>query len=250
MLRLLLISALAVSAAAGLRAEDSRVFEMRTYTAPKGKLDALHARFRDHTMPIFEKHGITNIGYWVPTKNEANQLIYIVAYPSRDAREASWKAFFADEDWKKAKAASEVGGKLVAKVDAKFMQVTDYSPELKVAEAKPARVFELRTYTTNEGKLPNINARFRDHTIALFEKHSLTNVVYFNLMDDQEGKDVTLVYLLAHKDAESRGAGFKAFSQDPAWKAAAKASEVDGKILIKGGVKSVMMTPTDYSPLK
>ena len=108
----------------------------------------------------------------------------------------------------------------------------------------------MRTYTTNPGKLPNINARFRDHTIELFAKHGMTNVLYLNLMDDQEGKDNTLVYLIAHKDKASRDASFKAFGQDPAWQAAAKASEADGKILIQGGVKSALMTPTDYSPLK
>jgi uncharacterized protein YbaA (DUF1428 family) len=244
-----LIGHFAFAAAAGA-AEDTRVFEMRIYTAPEGKLDALHARFRDHTLPLFEKHGMTNVGYWVPTKNEKNQLIYIVAYASREARKTSWDAFFADEDWKKAKAASEVDGKLVAKVDAKFMQVTDYSPELKIEAADPARLFELRTYTTLEGRLPNINARFADHTIELFEKHGINNVVYFNLMADQEGKDTTLVYLVTHPDAKARGAAFKAFGQDPAWKKARTESVADGAILIKGGVGSIQMSPTDYSPLK
>lgn len=247
---LLCSSILWLSAAAGLRAEDTRVFEMRTYTAAEGKLEALEARFRDHTVGLFEKHGMTNIGYWVPTKENNDQLIYILAYPSREARETSWQAFFADEDWKKAKAASEVDGKLIAKVDAVFMQVTDYSPELKIEAQNPARLWELRTYTTLEGRLPNINARFRDHTIELFEKHGIHNVVYFNLMDDQEGADTLLVYLVTHENAEARGASFKAFGQDPAWKKAREASVADGPILVKKGVASILMTPTDYSPLK
>ena len=107
-----------------------RVFEMRTYTAPEGKLDALHARFRDHTNKLFVKHGIELVGYWVPTDaaRSKNTLIYILAYPSREAADASWKAFRNDPDWKKAQAESEKDGKLVAKAESVFMTPTDYSP--------------------------------------------------------------------------------------------------------------------------
>src|SRR5690242_9693291 len=77
-------------------AKDSRFFEMRTYTAAAGKFEALHSRFRDHTNKLFRKHGMTLVGYWVPADKEKgaeNTLVYILAYPSREAREASWKAF-------------------------------------------------------------------------------------------------------------------------------------------------------------
>jgi hypothetical protein len=107
---------------------DNRIFEMRTYFANEGKLEALHARFRDHTCKLFEKHGMTNIGYWVPVgDNPERKLVYLLAYPSKEAREASWKAFQADEDWKKAKAESEKNGVLVGKVDSVFLTGTDYS---------------------------------------------------------------------------------------------------------------------------
>lgn len=234
----------------GLQAEDKSVFEMRVYYANEGKLDALNARFRDHTVALFEKHGMTNVGYFIPVDNKDNALIYFLSYPSRDARKASWKAFHNDPDWKAAYAASTKDGKLIAKVVSTFMQPTDYSPELTISEENPARLFELRTYTTNEGKLPNINARFRDHTIELFGKHGMANLIYWNLMDDQEAKDNTLVYLLAHKDEESRAASFDGFREDPAWVKARDESEKDGKILVPGGVQSILMTPTDYSPLK
>lgn len=106
-----------------------RFFEMRTYIAPEGKLEALHARFRDHTTALFEKHGMTNLGYWVPAEGPeaANTLVYILAYPSREAREASWRAFIADPEWTKAKEASEVNGPLVEKVVVQFLSPTDYS---------------------------------------------------------------------------------------------------------------------------
>src|SRR5258708_10891338 len=77
----------------GAAEKDTRLFEMRIYYAAPGKLDALHARFRDHTLKLFEKHGMTNIGYWVPVDNTDNKLIYILAFPDREAREKAFKAF-------------------------------------------------------------------------------------------------------------------------------------------------------------
>jgi len=108
-----------------------RLFELRTYTAAPGKLDALNARFRDHTNKLFVKHGIELVGYWTPTDGEAakNTLIYILAFPDKDSREKSWKAFQSDPDWQKAKAESEKDGPLLAKApDSVMLQPTDYSP--------------------------------------------------------------------------------------------------------------------------
>jgi hypothetical protein len=232
---------------------DARVYEMRVYYAAPGKLDALNARFRDHTTRLFAKHGMTNVGYFVPVgENPDNKLVYFLAHASKDAATASWKAFGADPDWKKAAAESEKDGKLVAKVERKFLTATDYSPALKV-EAKGDRVFELRTYTTTKGNLPALDARFRDHTIKLFEKHGMANVAYWHLLPDQKGADNTLIYLLAHKSAEAAKASFDAFRQDPAWVAARKASEekAGGSLTeAKGGVVSEFLKPMDYSPLK
>lgn len=232
--------------------KDTRVFEMRTYTAAPGKLDALHARFKDHALKLFEKHGVASVAYFVPTPNPDNKLVFVLAFPSREAREEAFKKFAADPEWTKAVAESEKDGKLVTKVEQRFLTPTDYSPPLKV-EAKGGRVFELRTYTATKGNLPLLDARFRDHTVKLFEKHGMTNVVYWHPTADQPDKDVTLVYLLAHKDPAAAKASFDAFRQDPAWVAARKASEEKGGGSLtepKGGVVSVFLTPTDYSPLK
>jgi hypothetical protein len=109
----------------------NRVFELRTYTTNEGKLPNLQARFRDHTTRLFTKHGMTNIGYWTPQDAPLSQntLIYVIAHKSRDAAKASWAAFRADPDWQKAAAASEVGGKILAKSpESVFMDPTDYSP--------------------------------------------------------------------------------------------------------------------------
>ncbi len=109
---------------------DTRVFELRTYYANPGKMEALHARFRNHTNALFKKHGMTIIGFWSPRdpKEAERKLVYILAYPSKDAADKSWKAFRDDPAWKKAKDDSEVNGVLVEKVDSLYLNPTDYSP--------------------------------------------------------------------------------------------------------------------------
>lgn len=107
-----------------------RVFELRTYTTPEGKLATLQARFRDHTMRIFDKHGMKSIGYWIPqdAPNASNTLIYILEHPSRDAAKKAWADFQADPEWVKVSAESQKDGRIVSKVESVFMDATDYSP--------------------------------------------------------------------------------------------------------------------------
>jgi hypothetical protein len=114
-------------------AKDSRVFEMRTYYAAPGKLEDLQARFRNHTTKLFEKHGMTNIGYWVPVDEKTGQpsgntLVYILAYPGLEARQKSWDGFRNDPAWTAARTESEKNGKLIEKIDSVFLKPTDYSP--------------------------------------------------------------------------------------------------------------------------
>jgi hypothetical protein len=108
---------------------DTRVFELRTYHVNEGKMKALHARFRDHTCKLFEKHGMTIIGFWSPIDKEKSEevLVYILAYPSKEAADKAWKAFREDPDWIKAKGDSEKDGPLVKKVESVFLTPTDYS---------------------------------------------------------------------------------------------------------------------------
>jgi serine/threonine protein kinase len=120
---------------------------------------------------------LTNVGSWVPVDNPDNKLVYLLAYPSRDAREKSWKEFVADPDWQKAQKESEANGKLLAKVDPVFLTATDYSPGIQPAKGED-RLFELRVYTVSKGNLEVLNDRFRQHTLKLFEKHGMTNVGY------------------------------------------------------------------------
>jgi hypothetical protein len=109
---------------------DNRVFEMRTYYANPGKMKALHARFADHTIKLFQKHGMTVIGFWSPIdpKGAEEKLVYILAYPSKEAADKSWTAFRNDPDWKRARDDSEKEGPLVMKVESVYLNPTDYSP--------------------------------------------------------------------------------------------------------------------------
>ena len=109
---------------------NKRVFEIRTYTAPEGKLDALHARFRNHTIKIFDRLGMKNVGYWTPqdAPQSSNTLIYILAHPSREAAKENWAKFQNDPEWQKVRAESEAQGRLTTKVESVFVDPTDYSP--------------------------------------------------------------------------------------------------------------------------
>jgi len=107
-----------------------RVFELRTYTAPAGKLGELHARFRNDTLGLFAKHGIENIAYFAPqdTPLSENTLIYLIAHASREAAKQNFAAFGQDPEWQKVAQESQVNGKIVAKVESVFLDATDYSP--------------------------------------------------------------------------------------------------------------------------
>jgi hypothetical protein len=117
-------------AAAADAPPSGKVYELRVYHANPGKLEALHARFRDHTCNLFQKHGIELVGFWTPTQGEAasNTLYYIIAFPSVEAQKKAWQAFRDDPDWVKAKADSEKDGVLVNKVDSTNLKATPYSP--------------------------------------------------------------------------------------------------------------------------
>lgn len=231
--------------------KDERLFELRVYHPNPGKLDALNARFRDHTLAIFEKHGMEHVGYWV-TEGDDAKLVYIIAFDSKEARGNAWKAFSEDPEWKAVFAESRKDGALVSKVDSTLMRTTDYSPAIVQEVVNPERLFELRTYKATEGNLSNLDARFRDATIDLFAKHGATNLVYFHIAEEEEGAEDTLIYLLAHKSHEARDATFAAFGKDPVWQKARAESEANagGSLTQPGGVTNQFLHPMDYSKIK
>ena len=105
----------------------SEIYELRTYTSHEGKLENVLNRFENHTMALFEKHGIRNIGYWV-SEDQDNTLIYIVAHESRDSAKQSWKSFVSDPEWKEARTASLADGPIVDKIESVYMNKTPFSP--------------------------------------------------------------------------------------------------------------------------
>ena len=125
--------ALAARPTSAVPAAKDRVFELRTYTAKPGRTEALHTRFRDHTCKLFKKHGMDLVGFWTPEDEKdgkKDKLIYLLAFPSRDAAKASWKAFQDDPEWQRVYKESHKDGVIVDKVESVYMDPTDYS-ELK-----------------------------------------------------------------------------------------------------------------------
>jgi NIPSNAP len=246
MKKLLLIFLMLFTANAMLFSQSNPTpfYEMRVYYSPAGKLPNLLTRFRDHTTKLFEKHGMKNIGYWVPIDNAENKLVYILAFPSKEARDLSWKNFVADPEWTKVAKESEVNGKILDKIVSAFMTETDFS-KLKLGN-EGNRVFELRTYKTTPYNLGLLLARFRNYTVDIFAKHGMTNLVYFT----ENGKDDTLIYLLGHKSKEAGLASFNAFRLDPDWIIGKEASEKLAKGSLTVSVKSEYMVPTDFSTWK
>ena len=128
---LLAIVALRSNSTIGQEQKMTGVYELRTYTTLEGRLPNLHARFKNHTLKLFEKHGIKNVMYWTPTdeKLSQNTLIYVLWHASPEAAKKSWDGFRSDPDWIKARDESEKDGKIVAKVEAVYMKATEYSPK-------------------------------------------------------------------------------------------------------------------------
>jgi hypothetical protein len=228
-------------------AMDTRVFEMRIYYTEPGKLDDLIRRFQKHTRKLFIKHGMENIGYWVPVHNEQNRLIYVLAYPDMAARDKAWKAFGEDPVWKKVRTKSEKKGKIVSKVESIFMNATDYSPAI-AASSDGKRVFELRIYTCPPNKLPDLNKRFREHTMKLFAKHGATNIVYWQTIEKDATVQPKLYYILSHPTEAGGAAMFQQFIKDPEWLKVKDESEKNGKIVEK--IESIYMEALPFSLIK
>lgn len=249
--RLMLALAAALGVAMPAAAKDERVYELRRYTAAPGKLDAMAALIKDCAVPAFSRHGIKLEAAMAPLKNPDGVLVVLYSFASAEARSQAWEAFRADAEWNKGK---DAAGKVVAKFEPLLLSATDFSPDLtKLDAGKPGRVFELRTYTATPNNLPLLNGRFREHTVNLFKKYGMTNVIYFNMLPGEPDADKMLIYLLAHDTDAARVKSFDAFRKDPEWNAARAASEKAGGgslTAAKDGVVSLVLTPLEWSPLK
>lgn len=222
-------------------------FEMRTYYCYPDKLEALKNRFRDHTLELFEKHGMTNIGYWEPLENSQNKLVYLMGYPSRAFRDSAWAAFFEDPKWKTVYEASHQNGPIVDSVVNAFYHYSDFSPKLIKEDLGP-RLFSMRTYFTHPGKLQDLKNRFANHTLKIFEDNGIHNLVYLDLASTEAGADNILTYFVTFPDTLARKNSWDKFRNDPAWKAAYEASIQNGKLV--DSIVDELLMATDFSPIK
>jgi hypothetical protein len=229
-------------------AAPAPVYELRVYTCEPGKLEALHTRFRNHTLGIFEKHGMKNVAYWVPLEGPTaeNTLIYILEHASREAAEASWAAFRADPEWQEvARQSEQEHGKILAKApEATFLAATDYSPA--VGPVNHDHVYELRIYTAEDGKLEPLHERFRTLTMPTFDKHGMGSVAYWAPLDEPQSQNM-MYYVLEYESRDDARAKWHALGADEEFRAAFNATQVDG-VLVRGRPESIYLGVVDYSP--
>ena len=198
---------------ASLSAAD-KLYELRIYTTNPGKLDALNTRFRDHTLALFEKHGMENLYYWTVTEGAegeepGNMLVYIVAHKDKASADASWQAFMADPEWQEVSRKSEEGGQILAGPPVSiYMEAVDISTGegTNLQDTGSGRVFELRKYNTGPEGLPGTIDRFLAGEAELFRKHGMQTLHFWSALDKS-----SFIYLLAHKDRESSKNSWEGF---------------------------------------
>ena len=229
---------------------STKLYELRIYYPTPGNYANIVDRFRQYTTKIFAKHGMENIGYWTPTDTSRKELIYVLAFPDKAARDASWKAFGSDPEWKAVVAKTEANGKIVDHVDSFLMNEADFSPTVNLQTKSPERTFELRTYTASTGNFENLLSRFRDHTTKLFSRHGMTNIAYWTTTEKIGNEQPKLIYILAHPSEAEGKQHFEDFRKDPDWIKVKDESEKKGNGSLTTKVESVYMKPTDYSPIK
>jgi hypothetical protein len=255
---------------------DTHYYELRVYDSNEGKQAKVNDLIAKSGVKYMTKHNINLVGAWVPVDSADDRVITLVSHKDKASAAKSWAAFQADDGWKSELADSSKDGKAVKAITQIYLNATDYSPTVKAANVGK-RIFEMRTYVSTPNNLKHLNARFRDHTVKLFEKHGMTNVAYFNIPEDEKltneqllkacsvkGKDsadckmsdpaapTALVYFLSHQDEAAMKASFGKFGPDPDWKSALANSEktAGGPLTVKTGVKSIVLKATDYSPMK
>ena len=257
-------------------AGDSRLYELRVYSSAEGKQNEVIDLISTSCVKFMVKHQIALEAAWIPVDPKDDRVITLVSHQDKASSDRNWAAFQKDTDWQSALEKASQNGKAVKSIERIFLTTNDYGPAFKAAQIGD-RVFELRTYGATTGNLVALNNRFRNHTVELFSKHGMTNIVYWSVSPDVDADivkvlatlappgspaavvdaksaatDATLVYLLAHKSPEGAKASFDAFRQDPIWIQARSDSEAaaGGSLTVKEGVKSLFLKSLDFSPLK
>jgi hypothetical protein len=249
-LAVLLLSAAVASAALA----DTACYELQTLTAKPGKLDELHAWLRGHRDDVLTKHGVECLAFLVPAgESPDRRVLCLYRFPSLIESVEAGRALKADPAWKPLDTAHDSPALLLEKAEVVGLSATDYSPAFTPARAGQPRVFELRTYTCpSPERLALLNERFRNHTVKLFAKHGMENLIYWKPRDIDDA-DRKLIYLLGHSSQDAAKESFTAFRKDPDWLAAKEASEkkAGGSLTnAENGVLSEFFVATEYSPLR
>jgi hypothetical protein len=128
------------------------------------------------------------------------------------------------------------------------MDTADYSPKFVNDPTGEAPVFEMRIYRCNAGKLKNLDARFRDHTIRIFKRYGIQSVASWHPSDEPASQD-TLIYILRHNSRDAAKTSWKSFGADEEWSKVAKESQQDGRFL-RERPESIYLKATDYSGIR
>lgn len=262
-----IVLAAALAAEPGFTADPSdagtitTIYRLDSYTAKPGKLDELHEWFAAHIDDVFGRHGAEALACLVPADarpDDENRFVFLARYPSQQALVEFSQEVSADPLWKPLDTSTDTPERLVETVDTRLFTPTDYSPAFEPSRHDEPRIFELRTYTCpGPEKMQELHERFRRHTMKLFAKHGMENLVYWHPLvwgpRPSDTKTRRLAYLLGHKSREAAQASFAAFRSDPEWLHAKQASEdrAGGSLTsAEGGVVSEFFIPTKYSPLR
>ena len=255
----------------------TKIYEFRSYVATPGRQADVLKLINDSGLSVMTKHNITLVGAWTNVDAADERVFTLLSHKDKASAIANNTAFQNDPGWVDALQKSTVDGKKpVATFERIFLTTNDYSPNLEV-KAVGNRVFELRTYVASKGNLPALNARFKNHTLGLFTKHGMTNILYCSVLDGEKltaaklleavspiGKGTaqidadlpaagnSLFYFITHASPDAAKASFGKFGADEEWQKARQASEAaaGGSLTAKDGVKSLFLKPTAFSPLK
>ena len=253
------------------------LYELRTYVSEIGRQAGVLKLISESGIPMMTKHKLTLVGAWTNVDPKDERVFTLLSHKDKASADAAQAAFQSDPEWNAAIQKSMVDGKKpVASLERIFLSTNDYSPALDIKDVGN-RVFELRTYVATKGNLPALNARFKNHTVALFAKHGMTNIMYCSVLDGEKltatklleavspnGKSNaaidadlpavgnSLVYFITHASPEAAKVNFGKFGADEEWQKAYKASEAaaGGSLTVKDGVKSLFLKPTAFSPIK
>ncbi len=256
---------------------EEALYELRVYQPQPNRQSDLVSFIGEDGMRFAKKHKLDLIAAWTPVDPMDERVVTLVRHADRKSCDANWAEFQDDPEWKQTAAERFAStGSPVASLTRIFLNESDYSPKLEV-KSEGDRVFELRTYIATPNNLGRLNDRFRNHTMELFQKHGITNIVYWGMAPGETlmatellsavspvGKsaaDITkdlpaannaLVYFIAHASPEAAKASFSAFGQDPDWTKARVASEegAGGSLTAGNAVKSLFLKPAPFSPIQ